>query len=121
MERAKWKFVSQWYVWVDSLKNVWFPCAKFNKDSNKKLLVEIYEVDKDNIRPIDWLEWYVEWRADNHYNRVEIPCELIGEQVNEVNVQIYDYNRPLERDDLKDYLLESKWDKHFYEWKQSPL
>lgn len=109
MKRARGDYIKKDFIQVDSLDDVWFPRIKVSNDSNKWLSVEIYDVDKDWLQQLDWLEWYTESATDNHYNRIKVKTKL-GEEISvyEIVDDIYDI--------LDDFKLSENWDEKFYNW-----
>jgi len=112
MERAKWKFIWSDHIQVKYLKDVWFPCIKLSNKSNKWLVVELFEVEEDNIHVLDSLEWYEEWRAHNHYNRVIIST------LSNKEVSVYEYNDEITKaeDNLEAHFKATPEVPRFYSW-----
>jgi gamma-glutamylcyclotransferase (GGCT)/AIG2-like uncharacterized protein YtfP len=110
MESAEWEFLTLDFVQIENLGECWFPYITLSEISDKWLEVEVYRVHKDNLRIIDWLEWYQEWREDNHYNRKIVTTLL------EDNVFIYEYNRPIDSDTLENHFVRSVPSPRFYSW-----
>ena len=114
MESAKWKYISNDYIQIKNLKDVGFPCIKLSEDSNKWLEVELYEVEDKEIFILDRLEWYVEWRENNHYNRIIITT-LLDKQVS-----VYEYNDEIvdSEDSLESHFQRQTKSPRFYSWKK---
>ena len=110
IEAADWKFVTLDYIQIESLGETGFPYVKLSETSDKWLEVEVYRVDNDKLHIIDSLEWYVEWRENNHYNRKVVNTLL------EWQWFVYEYNRPIDSDTLENHFVRSVPSPRFYAW-----
>lgn len=107
MQSAKWEFIKEDYVPLDSIDWWWFPVATFKDDSNHFLKVELYKV------PREWVENYLdrlEWHPTFYYRK---DIKTLSWE----DATIYEINRAVS-DRKNDFFTHEEWDKKFYEWKR---
>ena len=105
MIRAEWKFIKEAYVEFNKLEWRWFPTGKFTSWTNKWVLVELFEVNKEWVEnSLDRLEWY-----PTFYNRKKVPTLDWDEVI------IYEIVREIEGN-WDPFFTHEEWGKKFYNW-----
>ncbi len=95
------KLVGSDYLRISALEDCGFPCVKFNKDSNIKLFVELYEVNtEEGMNRLDSLEW-----VPTLYHR------LYTKTVWGKDVCVYEYTDKLNGIDYN--CLEQEWENDY--------
>ena len=108
MERAKGEYIGEDYIGFDKVWDCGFPQVKLSAESNKYLLVELFEVPEVGVEwPLDGLEGYNANSPYNHYNRVKTTTFLWKE------IEVYEIvSEPI--DCSENYFSHIEWDNLFY-------